>query len=404
MGNVLWGLGGIAAVIGLGLLMSTNRKAINWRTVAVGILIQVVFGYIVLKSETGREAVEAATKAVDKLISYANEGVNFLFGGIFQAKGVGFIFALSVLTTIIFFSSLISVLYHFGIMQQLVRFIGGFLSKVLGTSKVESLSIAADIFLGPTEAPLVIKPYISKITSSELFAVMVGGLASVAGSVLVGYSLLGVPMEYLLAASFMAAPAALVMAKLIVPETQEAEARKDIKLPKSDAVNVFDAAARGASEGVQLAINVGAMLLSFIALVALVNGILGGIGNVFGIEGLKLETILGYVFAPIAFVIGVPWSEAVQAGSLIGQKFVLNEFVAFMNFGPMVEQMSDKAAAVISFALCGFANLSVIAIMLGGIGGMAPNRRDEIARFGLKAVIAATLANFLSAAIAGMMI
>ncbi|RBW71298.1 NupC/NupG family nucleoside CNT transporter [Bacillus taeanensis] len=402
--NIIWGLLGIFVIFAIAFLFSTNRKAINLRTILVGLVIQLLFGFIVLKWEKGKEALESASLAVQNVINYAGEGVNFLFGGLFAAEGIGFVFAFQVLTIIIFFSSLISVLYYLGIMQWIIRILGGGLSWMLGTSKSESLSAAANIFVGQTEAPLVIRPYIDKMTNSELFAVMTGGLASVAGSVLVGYSLLGIPLPYLLAASFMAAPAGLIMAKMIMPETEKSETSDEIKMEKdAETVNVIDAAARGASDGLRLALNVGAMLLAFIALIALLNGILGGIGGWFGLA-ITLQDILGYLFAPLAFVIGVPWAEAVQAGNFIGQKLVLNEFVAYSSFAPEIANLSDKTVAVVSFALCGFANLSSLAILLGGLGGLAPNRRNDIARFGVRAILAGTLANLLSAAIAGMLI
>jgi concentrative nucleoside transporter, CNT family len=402
--NIIWGLLGIFVIFAIAFLFSTNRKAINLRTILVGLAIQILFGVIVLKWEPGKEALQGATGAVQNIINYAGEGVNFLFGGLFAAEGIGFVFAFQVLTIIIFFSSLISVLYYLGIMQWVIRILGGGLSWLLGTSKSESLSAAANIFVGQTEAPLVIRPYLNKMTNSELFAVMTGGLASVAGSVLVGYSLLGVPLPYLLAASFMAAPAGLIMAKMIIPETEKSETSDEIKMEKdSETVNVIDAAARGASDGLRLALNVGAMLLAFIALIALLNGILGGIGGWFGIA-ITLQDILGFAFAPLAFVIGVPWAEAVQAGNFIGQKLVLNEFVAYSSFAPEIANLSPKTVAVVSFALCGFANLSSLAILLGGLGGLAPNRRNDIARLGVRAILAGTLANLLSAAIAGMLI
>ncbi len=282
-------------------------------------------------------------------------------------------------------------------MQWIIKILGGGLSKLLGTSKSESMSAAANIFVGQTEAPLVVRPFLNKMTQSELFAVMTGGLASVAGSVLVGYSLLGVPLEYLLAASFMAAPAGLIMAKIMVPETDKSVTTDHIEIEKDqESVNVIDAAAKGASDGLKLALNVGAMLLAFIALIALINGILGIFGDI------TLETILGYVFAPIAFAVGVPWSEAVIAGGFIGQKLVLNEFVAYASFAPEMANLSDKTNLIVSFALCGFANLSSMAILLGGLGGLAPNRRKDIAKLGIKAVAAGMLASLLSAAVAGM--
>ncbi|OZT14068.1 NupC/NupG family nucleoside CNT transporter [Priestia aryabhattai] len=404
--NFLWGLLGIAFIFLVAFLLSSNKNAIKPRTILVGLAIQVLFGFIVLKWNVGRAALEKVTTAVQNVVNYANEGISFLFGALSDAtQPTGFIFAFNVLTLIIFFSSLIAVLYHLGIMQIIIKFLGGGLSKLLGTSQTESLSAAANIFVGQTEAPLVIRPYLPKMTRSELFAVMTGGLASVAGSVLFGYAALGVPIEYLLAASFMAAPAGLIMAKMIIPETEKTSTAEGVAMEKDkDTVNVIDAAARGASDGLKLALNVGAMLLAFIALIALLNGILSGIGSLFNLENFTLDTILGFVFAPIAFVIGVPWSEAVQAAGFIGQKFVLNEFVAYSSFAPQIDQLSDKTVAVISFALCGFANLSSLAILLGGLGNMAPSRRPEIARLGFRAILAGTLANLLSAAIAGMFI
>ncbi|WP_041639186.1 NupC/NupG family nucleoside CNT transporter [Anoxybacillus flavithermus] len=403
--NIVWGLVGIAVVLGIAFLSSNNRKAINPRTILGGLAIQVAFAFIVLKWEAGKAALQWLTNGVTNIINYANEGINFLFGGMFAAKGIGFVFAFQVLPVVIFFSALISVLYYIGVMQWVIKMIGGPLAKLLGTSKAESMSAAANIFVGQTEAPLVIRPYLSKMTQSELFAVMTGGLASVAGSVLVGYSLLGVPLEYLLAASFMAAPAGLVMAKMIVPETEPIKEDEHFEMEKDEeSTNVIDAAARGASDGLKLALNIGAMLLAFIALIALINGLLSGVGNLFNYDGLTLQKILGFVFAPIAFAIGVPWSEAVTAGGFIGQKLILNEFVAYSSFAPQIPELSAKTVAIVSFALCGFANISSMGILLGGLGSLAPNRRSDIARMGLKAVLAGMLASLLSASIAGMFI
>ena len=400
--DYLWGIVGIVVVFAIAMAFSSNRKAIQWRIVISGLIVQVLFAFIVLKWEFGREALMKLSEGVQKVVGYAFEGVNFVFGGLANADTVGFVFAMSVLTIIIFFSSLISVLYYLGIMQIIIRIIGGFLSKVLGTSQAESVNAAANIFVGQTEAPLVIRPFLNTMTKSQLFAVMTGGLASVSGSVLVGYSLLGVPLEYLLAASFMAAPAGLVLAKLMMPETEEID-ETNFKLEKdTTATNVIDAAANGASDGLKLAANVGAMLIAFIALIALLNGIIGGVGGWFGLESLTIEQILGYVFAPLAFAIGVPWEEAVRAGSFIGQKMILNEFVAYSNFGPVIGEFSEKTGIIISFALCGFANLSSMGILIGGLGGMAPDKRPVIAKLAVKAVIAGTLASLLSAAIAGM--
>ena len=302
-----------------------------------------------------------------------------------------------------------------GIMQWVIKLLGGGLEKALGTSRCESMSATANIFVGQTEAPLVVRPFIKNMTSSELFAIMCGGLASVAGSVLAGYAQMGVPLEYLIAASFMAAPGGLLFAKIIVPETDTpiTDIEEVLEAEEDKPANVIDAAAAGASSGMQLAMNVGAMLLAFIGLIALINGILGGLGGMVGYEGLTLELILGWIFSPLAFVLGVPWAEAQVAGSFIGQKLVVNEFVAYLNFGEYLKpaadlqaaglmELSEKTKAIISFALCGFANFSSVAILLGGIGGMAPSRRHEIAQFGMRAVVAGTLSNLMSATIAGI--
>ncbi|MFD1850298.1 NupC/NupG family nucleoside CNT transporter [Oceanobacillus bengalensis] len=395
--NILWGIFGILVVLLIAFLFSNQKKAIKLRTVIGGLAIQIAFAFIVLKWEAGRTALEWFTLRVQDIINYANEGISFLFGSLADSDQFGSIFAFHVLPIIVFFSALISVLYYLGIMQWFIRIIGGALSKLLGTSKTESMSAAANIFVGQTEAPLVVRPFLDKMTNSELFAVMTGGLASVSGAVLVGYSLLGVPLDYLLAACFMAAPGGLVMAKIMLPETEKSETSDEITLEKDkDTANVIDAAAKGASDGLSLALNVGAMLLAFIALIALINGIIG----IFG--GITLEQILGYVFAPLAFAVGVPWEEAITAGSFIGQKLVLNEFVAYASFAPEIAALSEKTVLIISFALCGFANLSSMGILLGGLGGMAPNRRADIAKLGLKAIAAGMLVSLLSASIAGM--
>jgi concentrative nucleoside transporter, CNT family len=404
--NYVWGLLGILVVLGIAFLFSTAKSKIKLQTVLGGLAIQFVFAFLVLKWEAGKNALNKLTMGINNIIGYANEGINFLFGGLFaEGTNIGFIFAFNVLPVVIFFSALISVLYYIGVMQFFIKIIGGSLAKLLGTRKAESMSAAANIFVGQTEAPLVIRPYLTKMTKSELFAVMTGGLASVAGSVLIGYSLLGVPLKYLLAASFMAAPAGLVLAKIFVPETEEKEEPKEFEMEAdTESANVIDAAARGASVGLQLALNIGAMLLAFIALIALINGLLGWVGGWFGYDQLSLEVILGYVFAPIAFAIGVPWDEAVLAGNFIGQKLILNEFVAYSAFAPEIPNLSEKTVAIVSFALCGFANISSLGILLGGLGNLAPNRRADIAKLGVRAVIAGALASLLSAAIAGMLI
>ncbi|SES25841.1 NupC/NupG family nucleoside CNT transporter [Salisediminibacterium halotolerans] len=419
--NILWGIMGILTVFAIAFLISSDKKAIRPRTILGGLAIQMTFAFLVLESEVGQNALQVLTFGVTNVIEYADEGINFLFGPVLPEDGN--VFAFQVLTVVIFFSSLISVLYYIGIMQWIVKIVGGALSKLLGTSKPESLSAAANIFVGQTEAPLVVKPFLEKMTRSELFAIMTGGLASVAGSVLIGYSLLGVPLEYLLAASFMAAPSGLVMAKMIMPETDPAAAsdeREEMTMgDDKESFNVIDAAARGASTGLQLALNIGAMLLAFIALIALINGLLGGVqtgvnesvntlmswfGSDFRMEfeALTLENIFGALFAPLAFMIGVPWAEAFDAGSFIGQKLILNEFVAYANFAPEIDALDPKTVLVVTFALCGFANVSSLGILLGGLGKLAPSRRSDIAQLGLKAVAAGMLASLLNAAIAGM--
>ncbi|WP_315708570.1 NupC/NupG family nucleoside CNT transporter [Brenneria uluponensis] len=419
--ELLMSLLGMAVLILIAVMLSGNRKAINRRTVSGAFLIQVGIGALVLYIPLGREVLNGMSEGVANVISYGNQGISFMFGGLVSSKmfevfgGGGFVFALRVLPIIVFFSSLIAVLYYLGVMQWVIRVLGGGLQKVLGTSRTESLSATANIFVGQTEAPLVVRPYIANMTESELFAVMCGGLASVAGSVLAGYAQMGVPLEYLIAASFMAAPGGLLFAKLIMPETEKTHDRDVIGSFVGDEEkpsNVIDAAASGAASGMQLALNVGAMLLAFIALIALLNGILGGVGGWFNFPQLSLEMILGWIFSPIAFLIGVPWNESMVAGSFIGQKLILNEFVAYMNFSAYLKPdnvvtasglqvLSAHTKAIISFALCGFANLSSIAILIGGLGSMAPQRRHDIARLGLKAVAAGTLSNLMSASIAG---
>jgi CNT family concentrative nucleoside transporter len=401
------GLLGIAVLLGLAFAMSDARGAIRWRTVGAAFVIQALIGAIVFGLPAGREALLWLSDQVTGAIGAGKAGVDFLFGPLTSDgnSSIGFIFALRVLPMIIFFSSLIAVLYHLRIMQLVIIVLGGSLRKILGTSRAESLSAAANIFVGQTEAPLVVKPYIPKMTSSELFAVMVGGLASVAGSVLAGYAAMGVEMKYLLAASFMAAPGGLLYAKLMKPEVETpGEVHLEFAEGDEKPANVLDAAALGASTGLTLALNVGAMLLAFIGLIALLNLMLGGVGGWFGHGSLSLQQILGWIFAPVAWMVGVPWSDATQGGSLIGQKLVLNEFVAYVQYAEWRGAMGPRAQAVCAVALCGFANLSSIAILLGGLGSMAPKRRSEIAKLGLKAVVAATFSNLTSAAIVGLFV
>jgi CNT family concentrative nucleoside transporter len=425
MQQILWGIGGMVFLLFVAFLLSTDRRAIRPRTVLGALAIQVIFGVVVLYWNAGKRALQAVSGGVQAVINSSREGIQFLFGPVLPDQGL--IFAFQVLPVIIFFASLTSVLYHWNILQWVVRIIGGALQKALRTSQAESMNATANIFVGQTEAPLVIRPYIERMTRSEVFAIMVGGLSTVAGSVLVGYSLLGARLEYLIAASFMAAPAGLLMAKMIMPETQQPEtvgqkATEVAETATSDAENeegeveeeasenslrhrnVIDAAAAGASDGLHLALNVGAMLVAFISLIALLNLILGAVGGLVGYPDLTFQLVLGYIFSPIMFIIGVPWNEAIDAGSFLGQKLILNEFVAFSNFGPQEGDFSEKTAAIITFALTGFANFGSLAILLGGLGGIAPSRRPLIAQLGIRAVLAGTLANLMSATIAGILI
>jgi len=393
---------GMMVLLGIAFAASTNRKAIKLRTVGIAFLMQIVIGGFVLFFEAGKNVLASMSRAVSSVIGYANDGISFLFGPLASQDTLGFIFAIQVLPVIVFFSALVAVLYHLGIMDWIIKILGGGLQKLLKTSRTESLSATANIFVGQTEAPLIVKPFIATMTKSELFAVMVGGLATVAGSVMAGYVIIGVDLKYLIAASFMAAPGGFLMAKMIVPETETPkDDLAEIDLGDDKPVNVIDAAASGAANGMQLALNVGAMLLAFVALIALLNGLLGGIGGLFDYPTLTLQEILGYLFAPVAWLLGVPWNEAIIAGSFIGQKLVVNEFVAYLDFINYRDTLSAHTQAIVTFALCGFANLSSIAILLGGLGGMAPSRRKDIARLGLRAVLAGSMANLMSAAIAG---
>lgn len=392
---------GIAVLFGIAYGLSAKRKLVNWRTVGFALLLQFTLGGIALYLPVGVAVLEAISNGVSSVLNNAQDGIDFVFGPI-GAFEVGFIFAFHVLPVIVFFSSLVSVLYYLGIMGWLIRVIGGGLQRLLKTSQPESMSATANIFVGQTEAPLVVRPYIATMTRSELFAIMVGGMSTVAGSVLAGYVLLGVEIQYLLAASFMAAPGGFLMAKLLMPESEKVQSEdQEFKLEFEAHVNVIDAAASGASSGMTLALNVGAMVLAFVGLIALLNTVLAWLGGLVGFDQLSLQLVLGYVFQPLAFVVGVPWEETRLAGSLIGQKLVFNEFVAFVEFTSQMDVMSQRAQAVVTFALCGFANFSSIGIVLGGIGMMAPNRRSDIAELGIRAVFAGFMANLMSAAIAG---
>ncbi|MCK8084766.1 NupC/NupG family nucleoside CNT transporter [Vibrio sp. 1CM8B] len=392
---------GIITILVAAWLLSTDRKNIPLRTVSLAFLLQISFALLVLYVPMGKEALNAATGAVSSLINYGQEGINFLFGGL---TNNGFVFAINVLGIIIFFSALISGLYHIGFMPKVINLIGGALQKFLGTGRAESLSATANIFVGMIEAPLVVKPYLKHMTDSQLFAVMVCGLASVAGGTLVGYASLGVDLNFLIAAAFMSAPAGLLMAKILVPgssDDAQENIESDVEIPR--ATNVVEAMADGAMSGLRIAVAVGATLLAFISVIAMLNGLLGIVGGWFGVN-LSFELILGYVFAPVAWLIGVPWSEAVVAGSLIGNKIVVNEFVAFIQLMDAKEALSEHSQAIVTFALCGFANISTMAILIGGLGSLVPERRSFISQYGFKAICAGVFANLMSAAIAGVVL
>lgn len=392
---------GIITILVAAWLLFTDRKNIPLRTVSLAFLLQISFALLVLYVPMGKEALNAATGAVSSLINYGQEGINFLFGGL---TNNGFVFAINVLGIIIFFSALISGLYHIGFMPKVINIIGGALQKFLGTGRAESLSATANIFVGMIEAPLVVKPYLKHMTDSQLFAVMVCGLASVAGGTLVGYASLGVDLNYLIAAAFMSAPAGLLMAKILVPgspEDVQENIESGVDIPR--ATNVVEAMADGAMSGLRIAVAVGATLLAFISVIAMLNGLLGIVGGWFGVN-LSFELILGYVFAPVAWLIGVPWSEAVVAGSLIGNKIVVNEFVAFIQLMDVKDALSEHSKAIVTFALCGFANISTMAILIGGLGSLVPERRSFISQYGFKAICAGVLANLMSAAIAGVVL
>jgi len=401
------GFAGIGAILFIAFLFSKNRFAINYRIVLSAFALQAAIAFLVLRTPFGVGFIKTLSGGVTTILSYANEGINMIFGQL-AGDQFGTVFAIHVLPIIIFFSALMSVLYHMRIMQAIVAGVGGFLNMVIGTRPVESLNAAANVFVGQTEAPLAIKPYLGRITNPQLFAIMTSGLASVAGTVLAAYATLGVNLEYLLAASFMAAPGGLLMAKIIVPDGSEKDESTltimDITKERSPHANVFMAAAAGAQDGLKLALTIGAMLLAFVALIALANGLLGGVGGWVGMDDLSLQKILGWVFAPLMFLLSIPWSEAQAAGALFGEKLILNEFVAYISFIGQEDAFSAKSQAIITFALCGFANLSSIAILLGGLGSLIPERMSQIAKYGVYAILAGSLSNLMSAALAGLIL
>ncbi|MEL7186533.1 MAG: NupC/NupG family nucleoside CNT transporter [Pseudomonadota bacterium] len=402
------GIIGIVVLLGIAYGLSTNRKAINLRVVGAAFALQTIVAAFVLYSESGRSGIEAMSRGVLAIMGYSRAGIDMIFGAMASEAHLGngvVVFAVHVLPIIIFFASLMAVLYHIHVMQWIVKIVGTGLQKVIGTGPVESMNAAANVFVGQTEAPLVVKPYLKGLTEPQMFAVMTSGLASVAGTVLVAYASFGAEMKYLLAASFMAAPGGLLMAKMLMPDEPESAGKNapDFKFAKSEHENVFLAAASGASDGLRLAVNIGAMLIAFVALIALVNGLLGWVSGWFGQEW-TLQGLLGILFSPLMAVIGVPWGEAQSAGALFGEKLILNEFVAFIHLEEYLAGASDRTRAIVTFSLCGFANLSSIAILLGGLGVLVPEKRDLIGRFGLRAVAAGSLSNLMSATLAGLML
>jgi CNT family concentrative nucleoside transporter len=397
---------GLLVMIGIAYALSEKKKAIQWRTVINGIVLQVVFGLFILKTDIGRNIFDTIGKGFNAILGYTTEGAKFLFGGLaIPSDSLGFIFATMVLPTIIFMSALMSVLYHIGVMQKVVEVVARVMMWAMKTSGAESLAAAANIFVGQTEAPLVIKPFVGKMTKSELMCLMTGGMATVAGGVLAAYVGFGIDAGHLLAASVMSAPAALVCAKLMVPEVEESLTAGVVKidLPKVSA-NVVDAAATGASDGLKLAVNVAAMLLAFIALIAMLNGILSTLGGFVGFPNLTFEYIMGYLNAPIAWLLGVPWEDCLKVGAILGKKLVLNEFVGYLDLVAAKGQISERSTIITTYALCGFSNFSSIAIQLGGIGTMAPEKRPVLAAYGMKSLIGGTLACYMTACIAGLFI
>lgn len=415
--QILMSLAGMVVILAIAVLLSSNRRAIKLRVVGAAFALQASVAALVLYTSWGKVALNAASTGVSNLLGYSAKGTEFIFGPLASPEIGGNSFAIAALPVIIFFASLISILYYLGIMQYVIRWIGGGLQKVTGISKVESLCAAANIFVGQSESPLVIRPYLAGLKPEQLFCVMTVGMAGVAGTILAAYASMGIRIDYLLAAAFMSAPGGILMAKLMMPDVPPAplaEGDPALTNPHPDdepvilhddgeekPANIIMAAAQGAQTGVKLAVAVGAMVLAFVALVALANGILGGIGGWFGQPDLSFQQIVGYVFAPVMYLLGVPWNEALQAGGLFGTKIVLNEFVAFIELGAL-NTLSPATVGVVTFALCGFANFSSIAIQMAVTGGLAPNQRPMIAKLGVKALAAGSLSNLMSAALAGL--
>ncbi|WP_186043279.1 NupC/NupG family nucleoside CNT transporter [Burkholderia gladioli] len=418
--DILRSLLGMACLLAIAYLLSNNRRGVSLRTLIAALATQLVLGALVLFVPPGRAALAMAANGVNQVLEMGNHGIAFVFGGLVGNKMFdlfgdgGFVFGLRVLPMIIFVTSLIAVLYYIGVMKWIVRIFGALLSKLLGVSRIEGCSAVATIFLGQSEMPALVKPFVRQMTSAEIFTVMASGMASIAGSVLVGYAGLGVKMEYLLAASVMAVPGGLLFGKLLYPTDEPSRVViEGLDFDEQRAANVIEAAASGASVGMRIAMNVGAMLIAFVGLIALMNAIVSGIATLVGFPHLTLLGILGVVFAPLAWLIGVPWHDAALAGNFIGEKLIFNEFVAYGDLSPYLKDstkvmaaglqvLDPKTIAIVSFALCGFANFSSIAILAGGFSAVAPERRSEVARHGLRALTAATLSNLMSAAIAGL--
>ena len=402
----LIGIVGLVVLIFIAYLLSENKKRINWRLVISGMILQLIFAILILKVPAGQKVFIAASDVINSLLEFTKEGTRFLFGDLVNVDKFGFIFALQVLPTIIFFSALMGILYYLGIMQFIISIIAKGLAKLLGTSGAETTSAVANIFLSQNEAPLVVKPYINKMTRSELLAIMTGGMATVAGSVMAGYVAMGVNAGHLLAASIMAAPAGLVFAKILVPETEEAVTKNGVDIKsENQSSGIIEAAAIGAGEGLQIALGVGGMLLAFIALIALANALLSWVGSFFGAPYITINWVFGRLFAPIAYVMGVPAVDVVAAGDLLGQKTVLNEFVAYSSLSGLIKEgsLQPKTIVMLTYALCGFANFSSIAVQIGSIGAIAPERRGDVAKLGLKALVGGALSAFMTATIAGIL-
>ena len=402
----LVGLFGIVAILGIGVLLSSNRKAISWRTVAWGVGLQAAFAVFVLLVPLGQRIFQALGRFVTAILSFSYVGSSFVFGEIGkQHSSLGVIFAFQVLPAIIFVSALFAIMYYLGIMQLVVRAFAVVMNKVMGASGAESLNVAASIFMGQTEAPLTIRPFLPKMTRSELMTVMTAGMAHVSGSIMAAYIAFGIEARHLLTAVIMTAPGTIMMAKILEPETETPETLGGVKvdIPKTD-VNVVDAAARGTTEGLYLMLNVIAMLVSFIALIALLNGGFAWVHGHVSWFPANIQTILGWIFSPIAWVMGVPWHDSGTIGSLLGTRMVLNEFIAYSQLGPLKATLSPVSFTIATFALCGFANVGSVGIQIGGIGALAPERKHDLARLGFRAMLAGTLANFLSATLAGILL